>query len=149
MTTKDDMNMAVVTVDREVISRSAHSRLTGGARLWYFPDGYLPRKTPGDKVEAHEALMILNVSPRPAQILIDFYFEDRAPVLDVPITIGAQRVRCVRLDWPHDINGVELPIATQYAIRVRSNINIIVQQGRIDTTQANLSYYGSMGLSEA
>jgi hypothetical protein len=135
--------------DLEAIPRFWIPRNRGGACLWYFPDGYLPKKNPGDKVEAHEALMILNVNARPAQLLLDFYFEDRAPVLDVPVAIGAQRVRCIRLDWPHDINGVELPIATQYAIRVRSNVNIIVQQGRIDTTQTNLSYYGSMGLNEA
>jgi hypothetical protein len=52
------------------------------------------------------------------------------------------------LDRATDLGGVELPVATQYAIRVRSNVNVIVQQGRIDTTQTNLSYYGSMGMSE-
>jgi len=26
--------------------------MSGGARVWYFPDGYLPAKTPGDALEA-------------------------------------------------------------------------------------------------
>lgn len=144
-----DDREATLTVDRKVLARtSLPAGGSGGARLWYFPDGYLPAKTPGTRVDAHEALMILNVSPRAAHIQLDFYFEDRPPVTDVPITVGGQRVRCIRLDWPHDINGVELPVAVQYAIRLRSNVNVIVQQGRVDTTQSNLSYYGSMGLSE-
>jgi hypothetical protein len=120
----------------------------GGARTWYFPDGYLPAKRAGDAVEAHEALMILNTSDAPAKLLLDFYFEDKEPVTDVRIDLGTRRVKCVRLDRPADIGGVELPVATQYAIRVRSNVNVIVQQGRIDTTQNNLSYYGSMGMCE-
>ncbi len=120
----------------------------GGAKTWYFPDGYLPAKRAGDEVEAHEALMILNVVDQPARIQLDFYFEDRPPVLDVAIEVGAMRVRCIRLDHPEDINGVKLPVCTQYAIRLRSNVKTIVQQGRIDTTQTNLSYYGSMGFCE-
>jgi hypothetical protein len=134
--------------DPALTRRSAHRRAPGGARVWYFPDGYLPAKHADDKVDAHEALMILNVSKKPAHLKIDFYFEDHEPILAVPVTIGGQRVRCIRLDWPQDLKGVSLPTCTQYAIRVRSNVNIIIQQGRIDTTQANLSYYGSMGLCE-
>jgi hypothetical protein len=135
-------------IDPGTARRSPRRRLKGGARTWYFPDGYLPAKNSADKVDAHEALMILNVSKKLAQLRIDFYFEDRDPILAVPITIGSQRVRCIRLDWPQDLEGTHLPVCTQYAIRVRSNVNIIIQQGRIDTTQSNLSYYGSMGLCE-
>ena len=92
--------------------------------------------------------MILNVGDRPARILLDFYFEDREPVTDVAIVLGARRVKCFRLDRPSEIGGVELPVATQYATRVRSDVPIIVQQGRMDTQQANLTYFASMGMSE-
>ena len=135
-------------IDSAPAPNSSPRRVKGGARTWYFPDGYLPEKNSADKVDAHEALMILNISKKPAQLRVDFYFEDREPILDVPIKIGAQRVRCIRLDWPQDLDGICLPVRTQYAIRVRSNVNIIVQMGRIDTTQSNLSYYGSMGFCE-
>jgi hypothetical protein len=121
----------------------------GGARTWYFPDGFLPAKQLEATVEAHEALMILNVNDTPAHLRIDFYFEDREPILAVPVTIDAGRVRCIRLDWPQHLGGVRLPTCTQYAMRVESNVNVIIQQGRIDTTQPNLSYYGSMGFCQA
>ena len=38
-----------------------------GAKVWYFPDGYLPEKVGGGPMEAHEALMLLNPNPTPAQ----------------------------------------------------------------------------------
>ena len=30
-------------------------------------------------IEAHEALMLLNVTEQPAHVLLDFYFEDKTP----------------------------------------------------------------------
>lgn len=139
----------VVNSTTDVLSRMNNRQVRGGARVWYFPDGYLPPKKAGDKVEAHEALMILNTNARAAHLIIDFYFEDRDPVTNVSLDLGGRRVRCIRLDRPDDLNGIELPVATQYAIRVTSDVNIIVQQGRIDTTQPDMSYYGSMGFCEA
>ena len=129
-------------------TNTSQQPLTCGARTWYFPDGYLPPKTEGEAVEAHEALMILNTTQAPARLSIDFYFEDREPVKDVQVQIGKERVKCIRLDYPEDLGGLKLPVATQYSIRVRSDVNILIQQGRIDTTQANMSYYGSMGFCE-
>ena len=45
-----------------------------GAKTWYFPDGYLPEKLGNSLIEAHEAMMLLNVNEQPAQVLLDFYF---------------------------------------------------------------------------
>lgn len=116
-----------------------------GTRVWYFPDGYLPEKLGGGPLEAHEALMLLNPNETPASILLDFYFEDKDPVKDVPMTVEAERVKTLRLDHPQDIGGLTIPPLTQYSIRVRSDVPIIAQFGRVDTSQTNLAYYGCMG----
>jgi hypothetical protein len=116
-----------------------------GARIWYFPDGYLPEKTGPGPMEAHEALMLLNVNSRPANIKLDFYFEDKVPVKDIALSVGAERVRTLRLDHPEDIGGLRIPLLTQYSIQVRSDVDIVAQFGRLDTTQVNMAYYGSMG----
>jgi len=121
----------------------------GGARTWYFPDGWLPEKTPGGRLEAHEALMILNTSKRTAKIALDIYFEKGEPARDIPVEVPAERVICLRLDKPEALGGVQIPTATQYAIRLRSDINVIAQFGRLDTTQPNLAYYTTMGYHEA
>jgi len=57
----------------------------GGAKVWYFPDGYLPEKVGGGRLEAHEALMLLNTGDVPANVRLDFYFEDKAPAKDIPV----------------------------------------------------------------
>jgi hypothetical protein len=115
---------------------------SGGARTWYFPDGYLPEKQTGaGGPEAHEALMLLNVSGQDADVELDFYFEGHAPEKGIKVSVGSERVKTLRLDHPEEIGGVQLAPLTQYAIRVRSSIPIVAQFGRLDTTQANLSYY--------
>ena len=116
-----------------------------GARVWYFPDGYLPEKVGSGPKEAHEALMLLNPNPGPASVRLDFYFDDRNPVKDIPVEVGSERVKTLRLDHPEEIGGLQIPPLKQYAIRVRSDIPIVVQFGRVDTTQSNLAYYGCMG----
>jgi hypothetical protein len=120
----------------------------GGAQVWYFPDGYLPEKHGSGPLEAHEALMLLNTGLAPAEVLLDFYFEDRDPVIGVAVTVPAERIRCLRLDHPQDIGGLQIAPLTQYSIRVRSSQKIVAQFGRLDTTQTNLAYYNSAGFYE-
>ena len=121
----------------------------GGAHVWYFPDGYLPEKRGSGPLEAHEALMLLNTGLAPAEVLLDFYFEDRAPVIGIAVTVPPERIRCLRLDHPQDIGELQIAPLTQYSIRVRSNERIVAQFGRLDTTQTNLAYYGTAGFFEA
>jgi hypothetical protein len=119
---------------------------SSGAKNWVFADGYLPKKTASaGGLEAHEALMILNTGTTPANVKLDFYFDNKAPVKDIAITVPAERVICLRLDHPDEIGGGEIPPLTQYALRVRSDVNIVVQFGRLDTTQSNLAYYINVG----
>jgi len=61
------------------------------------------------------------------------------------VTVGAERVRTLRLDHPQDLAGLSIPPLTQYSIRVRSNVKIVAQFGRLDTTQNNLAYYVGIG----
>ena len=99
-------------------------------------------------MEAHEALMLLNVNVSPAQVFLDFYFEDREPVKDIRMTVPPERICCLRLDHPREIGGLEIHPLTQYSIRVRSDVNIVAQFGRLDTTQTNMAYYNSAGFFE-
>jgi len=125
-----------------------NKNLKGGAKVWYFPDGYLPNKENTGLMDAHEALMLFNINETSASIYLDFYFEDKPPVKDIRKTVPAERVICIRLDHPDEIGGIVIPPLYQYAIRVRSDVNIIAQIGRLDTTQPNMAYYSSMGFHE-
>ncbi len=120
----------------------------GGAKTWYFPDGYLPEKLEKGSMEAHEALMLLNTGGTQANIKIDIYFENKPPVKGIEAAVDPERIKTLRLDKPADIGGVDIPPLTQYSLRVRSNVNIIAQFGRLDTTQNNMAYYGAAGYYE-
>lgn len=120
----------------------------GGAKTWYFPDGYLPEKTSGGRMEAHEALMLLNTGGNQAEVSIDIYFPDMPPVEGIPVTVPPERVVTIRMDHPAELNGIEIPPLTQYALRICSDVNLVAQFGRLDTTQSNMAYYTGAGYSE-
>ncbi len=122
--------------------------MDGGKKTWYFPDGYLPEKSHSGKMEAHEALMLLNTNTAEAEVKIDIYFENRDPVRDITVRIAPERVRTLRMDHPEDLNGTMLPALTQYSLRVRASHNLVVQFGRLDTTQDNMAYYTGVGYCE-
>lgn len=122
--------------------------MKGGAKTWYFPDGYLPEKTAEGKMEAHEALMLFNTNAKEADILIDIYFTDRAPVKGIPVKVEPERVKTLRLDHPEDLGGLKIAPLVQYAMRIRSNVSIVAQFGRLDTTQVNMAYYMGIGYQE-
>ena len=111
-----------------------------GVRTWIVPDGYLP--TPvndGQPLQSHEALCVLNTGTRDAHLLFDFFFEDRPAITDVPVTIPGQRTLHVRLDRPDHLNGTELPRDVPFATRIRSDLPVVVQHSRLDTSQTNLA----------
>ena len=115
--------------------------MNGGAKTWYFPDGYLPEKSKAGEMDAHEALMLFNPGSEEANVKIDVYFENHDPVKDIVVQVDAERVKALRIDKPSDMGGLKIPELTQYALRVRADKNIVVQFGRLDTTQNNMAYY--------
>ena len=120
----------------------------GGSNVWYFADGYLPEKSGSGSMEAHEALMLLNVDTQEAHITLDFYFDDRDPAKGISTTVEGERIIALRLDHAEDIGGLVIEPQTQYAIRVSSDRRIIAQFGRLDTTQSSMAYYSPMGYYE-
>ncbi|NLN50242.1 MAG: hypothetical protein GX149_01275 [Acholeplasmataceae bacterium] len=81
-------------------------------------------------------------------VLLDFYFSDKKPIKGIEVDVPAESIIALRIDDPQDIGGVVIEPLVQYAIRVRSPQPIIAQFGRLDTTQDNMAYYGSMGYYE-
>ena len=104
-----------------------------GRRRWFVPDAYLP----GDSshgVESHESACLLNTSSGDAHVRLTFYFEDRDPVGPVDVLLGARRTRHVRLTDPVALLGVELPRDVPFAYAVESDVPIVVQHSRLDTS---------------
>lgn len=112
-------------------------------KTWVIPDCWLPPEGGEGDCINHESLMILNLTDADARVEVDVFFEDREPVSSPVLSVGARRIRAVRLDREEDF-GVKIPRATQYALRVRSDVPVVVQYGRMDVRQANLAYYTTM-----
>lgn len=122
--------------------------MSGGKKVWYFADGYLPEKVNNGPAEAHEALMFFNTNVQDSDVIIDIYFSDRAPIKGVKSNAPAERVIALRLDHPEDLNGAVIPPLTQYALRITSELPIVCQFGRVDTTQNAMCYYVGVGHAE-
>lgn len=119
-----------------------------GAKTWFVADGWLPHqsRTEDSGYEGHEAIMILNCQNEDAEIHMDVYFEKEPPIENILLKVPAKRIRCFRMDHPDEIGGVKIDRLTQYALRFQSDIEVIIQYGRMDITQSNLAYIGIMGM---
>lgn len=121
-----------------------------GKNSWYVVDGYRPPVHEGgaEDYEGHECIMILNCNEQDAHCLLDVYFMDRDPVLNIPFTAPAQRISAFKSNDKTVFGDLELTEGLQYSLRIRSDIGVIVQYGRMDINQPNLAYMALMGYSE-
>ena len=55
---------------------------------------------------------------------------------------AAAAIRCAAQE-----NGVVIPREVQYALRIKSDLPVVVQYGRLDTRQQNMAFYTVMGFS--
>jgi hypothetical protein len=116
-----------------------------GQKTWVFGDGDLPPA--GDREPlGHEALMVTNLNKKPASLRLEILFEDKEPVRGIELTVGAERVRCIRLDKPLGDQNFKIPFG-QYALVVRSDVPVVAVFGRLDVRQANMAYYSVAGYS--
>lgn len=118
-----------------------------GKRLWLIPDCELPQ--PGEGVaKGHESVIVVNDSDNDAVIDVKLFFTDKDFEHEIKWTVKKNRVRCFRMNRLEDMCGFEVPFETQYAMKLTSSENIVVQYGRLDNTQANLAFYTTLGYNE-
>ena len=118
-----------------------------GKKNWIIPDCELPQ--PGEGVaKGHESVIIVNDNEFDVNIKVTVYFTDKDCYEDIKWTVGAKKVRCFRMNRLEDMCGFEVPMETQYAMKLESDGNIVVQYGRLDNTQPNLAFYTTLGYAE-
>jgi hypothetical protein len=121
--------------------------MSAGKLRWFVPDGYLPAES-SHGVESHEAACVLNVSDQDARVAFTFYFEDREPIGPVDVTVEARRTRHIRLDDPTSLGGVELPRGVPYAYAVASDVPIVLQHSRLDTSAGAYTLFTTLAYGE-
>ena len=118
-----------------------------GKKLWLIPDCELPQ--PGEGVaKGHESVIVVNDSDNDAVIDVKLFFTDKDFEHEIKWTVKKNRVRCFRMNRLEDMCGFEVPFETQYAMKLTSSENVVVQYGRLDNTQANLAFYTTLGYAE-
>ncbi len=118
-----------------------------GKKIWLIPDCELPREGEG-VLKGHESVIVVNDSRNDARIRVTLYFTDKECYHDITWEVKAGRVRCFRMNNLQDMCGFEVPFDTQYAMKIESSCNIVLQYGRLDNRQCNLAYYTTLGYSE-
>jgi hypothetical protein len=118
-----------------------------GARIWHVPDGYLPSASSG-AFESHEAICVLNTGEEEAELTIEFFFEDRDPLVGAT-KVPARRTRHIRTDQSAELGGVQIPRGVSYALRISSSVPVTVQHSRLDTTQPAMALMTTLAFPSA
>jgi hypothetical protein len=110
-----------------------------GANLWAIAEGYIPDKSTGSGPEfvSHETVCILNAGDTDARVEITVYFSDREPVGPFTFTVPARRTRHLRFN---DFREPEkIPVDTDFASVITSDVPVVVQHTRLDSRQEALA----------
>ena len=118
-----------------------------GNTRWAIAEGYIPPASTGDTREmiSHETVCILNAADADAHVEITVYFTDREPVGPYRMTVPARRTRHFRFNEFSDPEPV--PVNTDFASVITSNVPIVVQHTRLDSRQAALALMTTMAYS--
>jgi hypothetical protein len=107
-----------------------------GHRRWAIAEGYIPGWSNGPEPQftSHETACLLNTSDEEAQVEITVFFSDREPAGPYKVTVPARRTKHVRFNELKDPEPI--PVDTDYASVIESNVPIVVQHTRLDSRQA-------------
>ena len=109
-----------------------------GKKEWFIADGYMSDTTKGEYV-SHEAVCVLNMSGKKANIDLTIYFEDEEPLRGLHAVCENDRTNHIRLDKIVNDQGRKIPRNKPYAIHVKSDVPVVVQCSRLDVSQPEYS----------
>ncbi len=118
-----------------------------GKKNWIIPDCELPREGEG-VLKGHESVIVVNDNDKDVEIRVTLFFTDDPCYDKIVWRVKAKSVRCFRMNNPEDMSGYIVPLETQYAMKLESSDNIVLQYGRLDNRQVNLAYYTTLGYGE-
>ena len=120
-----------------------------GRRRWAIAEGYIPGEShgPDPEMTSHETACILNAGETDAHVSINVFFADREPAGPYRITVPARRTSHVRFN---DLSDPEpVPLGTDYASLIESDVPIVVQHTRLDSRQAENALLTTMAFADA
>ena len=114
-----------------------------GKKTWLIPDNYLNSVSLNDW-NSHEAICVVNTSDKDAHIRLTLYFEDRDSRDDFVTECKAGRTHHIRLDKIRSTAGEEIPRDVPYSVMLESDVPLVVQYSRLDTSRRELALMTTM-----
>ena len=109
-----------------------------GKKTWLIPDTYL-NSVSKNQSPSHESVCVLNTSEVDAKIKLTLFFEDREKRDDFESFCWAGKTHHIRLDKIRSKSGEPIPKDAPYAILLESNVEVVVQYSRLDTSAAEMA----------
>ncbi len=109
---------------------------------WLIPDGFYPEIDRGGVYVSHEAVCVLNTGDMDAHIEITLFFENQEPKSGFSACCPAERTKHIRMDHIKNADGSSVPRGVPYAMLVTSDVPVVVQYSRLDTSQVELGFMG-------
>lgn len=120
-----------------------------GKRRWVIAEGYIPPTSvdPDDRaLLSHEAACILNAGDEEAKVALTIYFADREPAGPYRVTVPPRRTLHLRFN---DLKDPEpIPLGTDYASVIESDVPIVVQHTRLDSRLAEIALMTTMAYAD-
>ncbi len=119
-----------------------------GKTTWVIAEGWIPGWSNGPKPEllSHETACIVNTGNRDAHVRITVFYENREPGGPYELTVPARRTVHQRFN---DLTDPEpVPIATNYASVIHSDVPVVVQHTRLDSRQAENALITTIAYAE-
>lgn len=107
-----------------------------GRKRWVIAEGYIPAHSTGPEPEmlSHETACILNTGDAPARVTLHIFFADREPAGPYEVSVQPRRTLHLRFN---DLEEPEpVPVGTDYACVIESDVPVVVQHTRLDSRQA-------------
>jgi hypothetical protein len=114
---------------------------------YYIPDAYLRSQSRGN-TQSHESVCVLNTSCQAANLSMVMYFQDQDKLGGFHRVIEPERTLHIRVDHLKNAEGTTVPKDKPYAIVVESDIPVMVQYTRVDTSQPELALMTTMVYAE-
>ena len=111
-----------------------------GRKRWVIPEGFIPGRSMvnADRpLVSHEAFCVLNAGDADATVAVTLFFTDREPVGPYRVTVGARRTYHFRFNELDD--PAKVPVDTDYASVIESDVPIVVQHTRLDSRAAGFA----------
>lgn len=111
-----------------------------GRTRWIIPEGFIPSRSMPNAdrpLLSHEAFCILNAGDVEAHIEVTLFFTDREPIGPYRMTLAGRRTRHYRFNELQEPEKV--PLDTDYASIIESDVPIVVQHTRLDSRASEIA----------